>query len=128
MAFKLINPQGIVHDFAHKMSWGHNIEGSDEPGIVEFDDLKTQKFQWSVFHYFPIRKGDFIIRNMNSGRIGIYEVQSSEKDRCGSPFGPDDLYECVVYFCGYYDKNDNRMNIFNGYGIKKTLLDEILRR
>lgn len=119
MEYQLINSKGAVHDFAHKMSWGHNIEGSDNPEIYEFEELKTQKFTWHVFHYFPIHKGDFIIRNMNSGRIGLYECIEIKKDNCGSPFGPDDLYYGDFLFCGYYNKELNLIQIFPGYGIKK---------
>jgi len=115
--FELKNPSGTVHDFAHKMYWGHNIEefGCEK---FEFDSLETQKFSWVVFHFFPIKVGDFITRNMQSGKIGLYECVKSTKDS-----HIHDMYNCVFIFCGYYI--NGQKHIFNGYGVKTTIKSKI---
>jgi hypothetical protein len=115
MPVKLINPNGQIHDFAHKMSWGHNIEDCGSEIRIQFKDLSVFEYTWQVFHFFPIRAGDYIIRNMNSGKIGLYEVIKL----LGDDFSPSnhDLYTCVVRLCGYYDKEKNIKQIISGYGI-----------
>lgn len=117
--YKLINPNGTAHDFV----WGHNIEEFDDREVpVEFDKFITYKKFWTVFHFFPIRRGDFITRNMNSGKIGLYEVVKVEKPDFHSPFGPKDCYDVEVVFCGYFSKQTNTKLIFNGYGIKESII------
>lgn len=119
--YKLINPDGFVHDFAHKMWMGHAIEGSYNGKVIEFDGgMNTDQFYWDVFHYLPIHRGDFIILNMNSGKIGLYE--------CVNVRIPDinvrnrDLYKITANWCGYFDKETGQRTIFNGYGIEKPLI------
>lgn len=126
MPFKLINENGIIHDFAHKMLWGHNIEDNSQKVIDFAGGCNTDQFNWDVFHYVPIKTGDFIIRNMQSGKIGLYEVIKSQKKRFDSPFGPDDCYEVVANWCGYYDRQTNQSIIWNNYGISKPLIEKIL--
>lgn len=129
MPFKLINENGSIHNFHNGMGWGHNIEENSKPTIVEFENgVNTDQYKWSVFHYFPIRAGDFITRHMQSGKIGLYEVISSNENRCNSPFGPDDLYDVVANFCGYYDPKTNTRNIWNGYGIPKNIVKSVISK
>lgn len=119
MTFKLINDKGLIHDF-RRMGWGHNIEemsNTQEP--VYFEDIQTYKCHWFVFNPMPISKGDFIIRNMRSGKVGVFECLDIIKDRGDSPFGPDDLYNGTFAFCGYWE--NGTILIHDGYGIKKKI-------
>lgn len=115
MNFKLIreDPQ-VIHDFAHKMFWGHNIEGSGSTPY-HYAELETQEVDWTVFHFMPLFRGDFIKRNMESGRVGIYEIHSVSRMR-----GVSDAYYIKARFCGYMSKDGKTVQIFKGYGVEKS--------
>lgn len=126
MAYKLINQSGTIHDFALKMRWGHNIEGSDRPFAVQFDSLSTQGYNWTVFCQDEVKRGDFIIRNNhNYTRILLYEVVKSERGNYG-PFGPTDCYEVTAFQCGWYVRDSRTREIANGYGIKMTQAERVM--
>jgi hypothetical protein len=56
---------------------------------------------------------------MESGKVGLYEIVKANKKKFDSSFGPDDCYEVVANFCGYYDKKTGQRIIYNGYGISR---------
>lgn len=127
MAVNLIKENGVVHDYAMKMFWGHNIEGNDEDfDVVKFESLETRAYDWTAFEYIPIYAGDFIIRNMVSGQVGLYEVTSSIRWE-----DPNDAYKVRAVFCGYYDKVTQVKTIFSGYGVyppaPPTLYERFMR-
>lgn len=118
MAHKLIkgDTQPTIHHFEKGAHWGHSIDvGNETP--VKFELLQTYKLSGSIFHYMPIRTGDFVSRAMQSGKIGLFEVTFARQNRLSdlTSFGPDDLYDCTIVFCGYLD--ESVLRIHDGYGI-----------
>lgn len=110
--YKLINPEGIVHDYARPMYWGHNIEGSDKGTPIEFANVQTLQYSWSVFSRNVLNVGDFITRrNHDHTKILLYELVKVEK--CHDP---GDMYEVTANLCGYY-LPDGTLQVADGYGI-----------
>jgi hypothetical protein len=98
------------------MYWGHNIEGNGY-SPYEYDDLVTQEVDWTVFHWIPLYRGDFISRNMESGRVGVYEIHSVSRMS-----GVSEAYNVTARFCGYLNEETGAINVFSGYGIEKPLI------
>ena len=100
--YRLINnkaiPELIVkHDF-RSQGWGKSIQGM-KSSVLEFDVLHTQRFTGSMFYYFPMAVGDFILLPFESGRTAVLEVKRFVKHSEFQP-GGNDYYDFTADFCG----------------------------
>lgn len=127
MNFALIRKDTpVIHHYTSKSQyWGHAMqEFKCNDNDVEFESLTTYSVSGSCFSEIPLYIGDFISRDMKSGWVGLFEIQSA-----GRPGGswPRDFYNFRAIFCGYL--NGKNISIIDGYGIQKpSLLSRIFKK
>jgi len=89
---------GTKHDYT-KMYWGHNIKVISTElvdVIANGEECKFNQTNGYIFSMFPIRVGDVIYRNYQSGKVGACYV--SKIHRCSDP---NDMYEISYIHFGY---------------------------
>lgn len=117
MPYRLIKEgEPRLHDYT-SMYWGHNIVTHSQKDKF-FKDLQTYELHCSIFSSSRLSKGDLICRNMQSGKIGLYEITELEQYR-----DPGDMYSVSMILCGYLVSG--KVEIQTGYGITNDKLKEL---
>lgn len=124
--YKLIKSGKLVlHRYTAKdQHWGHSMQGfKANDRDVEYEDLTTYSVSGTCFSQVPLRVGDFISRNMESGKVGAFEIQicGRLRDEKGEGNWPPDIYFFEANFCGYLieEGSGTVLSVFSGYGIRK---------